>query len=131
MVDFNNETTVTTPPSDIVKISILQRRYDLIEAYEDYKKRRFNGVNISLSVVRARLISMFLEIQAALKRRLELEDYTLIKNKCLGKEITEEEVLDTIFKINEELDSMRLIVPDTARVYNKFRVEEENKEKGF
>lgn len=131
MVDFNNETTVTTPPADIVKISILQRRYDLIEAYEDYKKRRFNNVNVPLSIVRARLISMFLEIQAALKRRLKSEAYELIKERCLGKEIKEEEVLDTIFKINEELDAMRLIVPDTAKAYNKLRVEEENKEKGF
>lgn len=55
-MDFNNETTVGIPAADVERISILQRRYDMIEALEDYKKKRLNGVGVTLSIVRARQI---------------------------------------------------------------------------
>jgi len=136
MVDFNNETTVTVPPSDLVKIAILQRRYDLLEAYEDYKKNKLRGANITLSIVKARLITFFLEVQACFRRRLhdkknEPNIYEKIKTLCFNNDIIEEEVLEAIFLINEELDNMKLIVPDTAKSYDSRRVEVENKEKGY
>lgn len=130
MVDFNNEKTIGTPAVDVERISILQRRYDLFEAFEDYKKKNFQGAGYSLAIVRARLISFFLEIQAILKRRLSEENYNRIKTVCFDcKE--EEKIIETIYLINDELDIMRLTRIDVQKVYDSSDVEEENKAKGY
>jgi len=130
MVDFNNEATIGTPAIDIVRVSILQRRYDLFEAFEDYKKKRFSGSGVTLSVVRARLISFFCDLQAMLKRRLKEEDYEEIVTTIFNSN-KEEEILNIILRLNEELDTIRLTRVDTQRVYDRTIVEKENKEKGF
>lgn len=130
MVDFNNETTIGTPASDVEKISILQRRYDLIEAFEDYKKKRFNGIDISTCIIRARLISLFIEIQACLKRRLKDKEYQEIYDLCF-KEKSEEKILIALLLINEELDKINLTKIDNQRVYDSTDVEAENDIKGF
>lgn len=138
MVDFNNETTIGTPATEVEKISILQRRYDLIEAYEAYKKGRLGMVEANLSITRARLISLFLELQASLKRRLfkkaegqTKNEYEKLKDSIFADKLNEEQLLKVIFRINEELDEMRLIRVDNQKVYDSTDVEEENKEKGY
>src|SRR3990167_6106889 len=108
MVDFNSEATVGTPASDVERISILQRRYDLIEAFEDYKKRRALGTDQPLSIVRVRLMSLFIELQALLKRRLSKEVYGDLKSRCFDVKVSEDDIIKSIFELNEELDSIRL-----------------------
>lgn len=130
MVDFNNETTIGTPAVDVERISILQRRYDLLEMYEDYKKKRLSGCNASIGYVQARLITMFLEIQSMIKRRKPTE-YEGIKSLVFSEKIKEEQILEAIDIINTLLDEMHLTKIDNKEVYNKFRVEEENKVKGY
>jgi len=130
MVDFDNEATIGTPAADVERISILQRRYDLFEALEDYKKKRLGGAGVSLSIVRARLFSLFLELQAMLKRRWNKKEYTDLLYRCLESD-TEEEILNIIFTLNEELDSIRLTRIDMKKVYDSSKVEAENKAQGF
>lgn len=130
MVDFDNEATIGTPAIDVERISILQRRYDVIEALEDYKKKRYMGSGSPISYVRARLFSLFVEIQAYLKRAMTKEDYGMLLDTCLkGKD--EIELIEAIFKINEMLDALRLIRIDTHKVYDSTDVEAENKMKRF
>jgi len=131
MVNFNNDATIGTPAVDIERISILQRRYELIETFEEYKKKTYKGSIIPIFVVRARLLSLFIEIQATLKRRLKAEDYKKIRDVSLSSESSEEEIYLVMEKINEELDIMRLIRIDTQKVYDSTNVEAENKEKGY
>jgi hypothetical protein len=133
MVDFNNEATVGVPAVDIERITILQRRYDFLEALEDYKKKKSLGVNISLNIVRARLGSLFFEIQATLKRRL-LKDTALyddIKNKCLSTKTTEDNIQDIFFIINQELDNIKLTRVDNKNQYDFSLTEEDNKNAGL
>ncbi|GAJ07916.1 unnamed protein product [marine sediment metagenome] len=134
MVDFNNDSTVGVPATDVQRISILQRRYELIESLEDYKKKKFANTNCGMGLLRARLISLFVELQATLKRRWnnknDKDKYDKIKKACF--ESTEEEkIIESIFIINEELDEMRLTRIDTQKKYDGGDVEAENKEKGF
>lgn len=139
MVDFDNEKTVGTPALDVEKISILQRRYDLIEAYELYKKANFSHAAGHLSLVRARLVSLFMELQACLKRRMasgkateeSKEAFNRIVRACFDKEVKEEEIREVFFIINEELDNIRLTRVDTQKSYDSSKVEEENKMKGY
>lgn len=134
MVDFNNEATIGTAAVDVERISILQRRYDLIEALEDYRKKRIAGAGVGLNIVRARLFSLFLEIQAYLKRKLtkenRLKEYETLRDSCLT-ETKEEEILRLIYRINEELDVLRLTRIDTRQVYDETDTEAENEIKGF
>jgi len=130
MVDFDNDATIGTPAIDVERISILQRRYDVIEAIEDYKKKRYLGSGNPISYIRARMFSLFIEIQAYLKRILSKEEYGELLNTCLNSK-DEIELIEALFKINELLDKMRLIRIDTQKVYDATNVEEENKIKRF
>lgn len=130
MVDFNNDVTIGTPAVDVERISILQRRYDLLEALEDYKKKKFQGSNTNMSIVRARLISYFLEIQAILKRRLKDPEYIEVISKVFSSD-NELEILDLIYKFNEMLDDIRLIRIDNKRLYDPGNVEAENEAQGY
>lgn len=130
MVDFNNDTTIGTPALDVEKISILQRRYDFLEAYEDYKKKRMMNTPQPLNYTIARLITLFLECCAMLERRLQKEDYTILLNNCF-EATTEEEVLFSFLRINKELDTIQLIKIDTNKVYDSTKTETENKAKGY
>jgi len=71
MVDFNNETTATITPSALVKILILQRRHDFLEAQEHYYKYLSDDVEtpVSITMVLARLRTLFLELQPMLLRQ--------------------------------------------------------------
>jgi len=130
MVNFNSEATVGVPAEDVEKISILQRRYDFIEAVESYNKQKFRQINSDLSVVRARLMSLFLELHAMLKRRLTQEVFSEVQNFCISAE-SFDQVMSAFITINTELDIIKLIKIDSRVVYNERDVEEENKIKGF
>ena len=130
MVDFNNEATIGTPAIDIVRVLVLQRRADLFEAMEDYKKTLDMGQDKGLSVVKARLFSLFMEIQAQLKRRNPPEVYNNLLNTILNSE-NETDVFNAIYSVNEYLDKIRLTMLDTRRDYDTTIAEEENEEKGL
>jgi len=129
VVDFNNETTIGTPAANIVKILLLQRRSDLIEAWELYKKKHYQNVDADISLVRARLFSWFLEFQAALQRRLSDKDYEALCGQIKSNE--PEEIEAAIYALNEQMDVIRLTRIDTKTAYDKTNVEIENREKGL
>ena len=130
MVDFNNETTIGTPATDIEKVNILQRRHDFIEAFEFYKKNRLANRTSPLDIIRARLFSLFLQLQAALKRHKKT-DYEELKKQC--KEADKEEtIIETFLILNEFIDDpLKISRIDTHKQYDSTSVESENKEKGF
>ena len=130
MVNFNNESTVSTSAANIVKILVLQRRADLIEALEGYKKQAYKGLEVDIAPVRARLFSLFIELQGSLKRQLKSEaDYIELKRKVESD--NEEEMLEAIYYFNEYLDKMRLTRIDTKETYDSGSLESENKVAGL
>lgn len=132
MVDFNNETTIGTPAVDVVRILILQRHSDLIEAYEVYLKQKYAKINISTAVVKARLFSLFLQLQPTIKRRYgeDIEAYNIIQKLFTNPE-GQEKIEEALYYINELLDDLRLTRIDTKKQYNSTSVEAENKAKGL
>lgn len=129
MVDFNNEATVGTPATEVVKILLLQRRYDLMEALEKYYKDKFQQTETDLTIVKARLLTLFLEMQAGLKRRLKKTEYDLLIQKINAD--TESELNEAILTLNEELDKINLTKIDTRKVFDTSRALLENKVKGL
>lgn len=127
MVDFNNDATIGTPAVDVERISILQRRYDLIEAIEHYYKNKFNNVTSPLSLVRSRLISLYLELESTIKRQCSDEDIKLIKEACFEKKSSEENILEATTLINLLLDRLRLTRIDLKKDFDRKKIEDSNK----
>jgi len=129
MVNFNNESTITTAPQDIVKIMILERRKYVCDAMEHYFKQEGNGISPSLSLVRSRMIALFYEIQASLKRDKDKNEYEEIKKQIFeSKDI--EELQTSLGELNKWFDDKRLTRIDTIKNYDSTNVETENREKG-
>lgn len=127
MVDFNNETTITRPASDIVRVLILQRRSDLFDAFETIIKAQNQGVKRDLSLVKARLFTLYLELEAWLKRALKEKEF--IEFHHLISSNNHDDILKAISIINIMLDKIRLIRIDTRQQYDSTRVEIENRMK--
>lgn len=125
MVDFNNEATVSTPAGDVVKILILQRRNDFIEAVEAYNKTKYAGVSADTSIVKSRLLSLFLEIHPALERNKKSDDLAELETMIVSDDY--DELIRAFIIINRWLDETKLIRIDTHKQYDRRIAEEENK----
>ena len=126
MVDFNNDTTIGTPAVDIVRVLILQARANVYEALELYYKVKFSGVSARLNIVKARLITWFLEHQAYIKR-IDEAKFKEIKKTLFNNSIDEATVLDLIFFFNELLDKLKITMIDTRKQYDRSKIEDENR----
>ena len=131
MVDFDNETTISTPSYEIVKVLILQRRSYLIDIYEEYLKREYQGQEsqTQYQIIRARLHSLFLELQPLLKRKLKPAEYNELYTRVRSD--NPEQVEQAMFKINEFIDEIKITAIDTKQHYDRTRVENENRMKGL
>ena len=134
MVNFEGEATVGIPAAEVEKITILQRRFELFEALEDYNKNQLSGRNIPTAIVKASLRTLFLEIQAMLKRRYDKsgnkENYHKLRRACMESNDMPT-IINAIYTLNEDLDKIKLTMIDTQRQYDSTNVEEENKIKGY
>lgn len=127
MID-NKDINIASPPSEILKIIIIERRKEVIESIEAYNKVVFTNAQAPINIVRARVFSLFLEIQGALKRSLEPDEYKLMMLDIQkGKP---PELIEAFIKINEWLDFKKIIRVDTIERYDSTRVEIENIAKG-
>lgn len=129
MVDFHNESTVGTPALDVVKILILQRRYDVFEALEIYNKDKLAGQEVSNTLLKSRLFTWFLEIQASLKRRLKQKEYDELYKKIQSD--NDEDVLEAIYIMNGELDNINLTKIDQRKQFDTTNMIKENRMKGI
>jgi hypothetical protein len=81
VVDFNSSETVSTPPDDLLKILILQRREFVIDCFEKYyglESRGAAGTGREFQI-RAALRGLFFEISAAMRRDLDPKEFERIK----------------------------------------------------
>jgi hypothetical protein len=130
MVNFNSDSTVSAPAADIMRILILQRRNDLLEAMESFYKVQDHGAEAEVFVVKARLKTFFWEVQAAIKRNSKEDEYTILETAVLtAQDITTIE--DLYKKLNEYLDKLRLIRIDTRSQYDSLRVTQEDEAHGL
>jgi len=120
MVDFDNDATVGTPPLDLVRILILQRHYDVLEALELYFKQKYNGQEMNIGLLRARMITLFYQLQAVLKRKLKetnknkKTEYQILFEQVSNEgEVLEEDILSAFETINTLLDDLHLTRFDT------------------
>lgn len=127
MVNFNNETTVTQAPAEIVKITRLEKRYNLFEALERYYKDDLGGQDTDheLTVVAVRGLNLMWELAGELVRKkkniVSIRDNLLSQNKI--------RILEEVERLNLFCDEIGLTRIDINKVYDTTRVENENREK--
>lgn len=124
MVDFDNETTVGTPAVDIVRVLWLQARAYLLEAWEDYTKKSEQGVESGLHIIKARVFTLWMEMQGYLKRALKPEQYD--EKRLLLDSDEPSDLLALTEFLNEHFDVLRITRIDTKIMYNRQSIETEN-----
>lgn len=133
MVDYNNQTTISTPPGDVLKIAILERRAYFINAVEAYKKidaRSGNQGHGELYVVQAALYGLFWELAAPLKNDYSNEDFQKIWLSVEGVN-TLEEALAVFAVLNDYLYKKNLTKFDTRKDVDNDDVEANNLSHGL
>jgi hypothetical protein len=137
MVDFNNETSVSTPATNIVKILVLEARYNSLLALEFYNSKISAGINSEQATLRARLGTWFMEHQAYLKRTLIKEEdkklYKKIKDNIFFKKnnLNNEDILEAVEYLNKIIDLLKINKLDTRQQYDTTDVEEDNKQNEY
>lgn len=113
MVNFDNETTVTIPSYDLLKILILQRRESFIDAYEAYHRVTSKGVRAEFYEARARLRALFYEIQSAIKDSYK-EDADFIELKRMIESNDQKDNLTAWYEIEDWLYKKKLTKFDNS-----------------
>lgn len=132
MVDFNNDSTVSTPPGDVVKIVVLERREQCIEALEMYHGMEGASLetNHKEAILRSRILAFWYQVQAMAKRRLPAEEYDEVAR--VVKEMKKFDELVEMFEwLNKFVDDMGLTTIDSRAKYDRTRVEDANSKKGL
>jgi len=124
IVDFDNETTITTAPKEIVKIILLERRKYLLDSIEYYHKNKQRGVSVGLELLGSRLLSLFLELVHPLKEFYSPDDFEDIKKKVLSNDYNSFE--SAFISIDKWFYDKKLTKIDTITKYDRGNVEEEN-----
>jgi len=129
MVDFNNDSTITRTPKDILEILIIEKRTYFIDAYEKYIKDKSNGVKAPISVLKARLTSLYLEIYPSLSKNMD--ETELIGLRKFIDSDNSKDLLDAFNQISEFLYAKKLLMWDSMKQYDPTSAEEENKFHGM
>lgn len=133
MVDYNNDVTVTTPPMDVLKISILERRSLVINSIESYTKMyvRSQGSIEDYKHIISSLSALWYEIRAAYTAQnpdntFERDLYNIMKS-----DIIEIEKLKKLFAdLDDFLYSKKLTRFDSRTPTDMFNIEEVNEKAG-
>lgn len=83
-MNYETDGAISTPPGDILKIAILQRRHYCIEAFVIYKKAEAEGRPPQHHVLLSSIVGLFLELDGSLKTSLKDEDYKNLRRKAYG-----------------------------------------------
>lgn len=132
MVDFSNETTVSTPPGDVVKIVVLEARAQVIEALEQYHIMESSDMELSRrkDILHGRILNLWYQLQAMVKRRNPPENYKQLTKILYGKP-SFETMRATFEWMNEFIDDMGLTVIDNRPRYDRTIAEDANVKKGL
>lgn len=130
MVNYNNDTTISTPPGDILKVAILERRAFFINSVEEYMKQKNRGAEPSRHYINAALVSLFLEIRDSLEKGLAKEDFLALEKKVNDPE-SYQQALEAFQSMSSFLYRKNLTKFDTRKDTDNDDVEANNKAHGF
>lgn len=138
MVNFNDNVTTGTPAVNLVRLLVLEARYNCFLALEYYNTKVSSGINIDQSTVRARLGTWFLEHQAYLERSNNIDPndkpiYERIKENLFFKRgnLNNKEILEIVYFLNKVIDRLKVTKLDTRIQFDTTDIEEDNKQNEY
>ena len=128
MGNFEDTANVTTPYTDVVKLTILQRRNDCIEAMEFFQKQNLQGYEPETHVFRSRLFSFWLEISSGyLESESKKKDSDLkIAEKILDENTDADKLIKLFSQLDQYIYRTRLTKIASFKAYDTTIAEAEN-----
>jgi len=123
-MNFEEHQTVAVPPSDLLKIMVLQRRDDVLAALEAYNKLSARSSGVPPHALKARIRTLFIDLKAALKNDMDEERFLHLSNLVDSDDV--DEMLDAFDLVNEWLYNKKVTRFDTRKSYDPSRAEKEN-----
>lgn len=102
MVDWNNSATVTTPPSNVLKQLILEKREYVIEAIQRFLVEFYKGGNPKTNYVRTGVFCLLQEIKAMLKNSITKNEKVYLAGNLINFTKIE---LDDMYNVINNLSS--------------------------
>lgn len=132
MVDFNNDNTIGTPAVDIVRVLVLEKRTNVIEALEAINKRIETNTDYDNNLLKARIQSLYWELEGMFKRKAEKdakykEEFVKMKKDLFAKTASLERLSEIFSEFNTYLDQIRLTRIDNKSIIDTRRVERVNR----
>lgn len=127
----NNEpNTVAVPPSDLLKIKLLDLRERVLEAIHQVHVYKSKGAGDEHAVIKLKpsIKTMFYSLNSALKRG-DRKSYDDLKGKVDSDKLSD--LLDSFEIMDDWLDRKRIIRVDNIADYDSTRAESENLHKGL
>jgi hypothetical protein len=124
--------TSSTPPLDVLKILLLQRRDAVLEAIESYYKQHDVVGSAPTHFITSRVRTLFFDVEPMLRRYYigdKEKDFEKMSVAVLGSSVTDS--INAFRDMNNILDAKNLTKWDNMRVINTARVENENEDKGL
>jgi hypothetical protein len=126
MVNFENDQIMNASAKKIVTIIYLQRLEWLFDAWEEYYTSMESEIHSVKSIgrVRARLITLFSEIESSYKASLKEHDYLKLKDFVKVGDV--EDMEEATRLISEFMYNKNITKIDTAKPYDPCDLEMEN-----
>jgi hypothetical protein len=129
MVDYKNEKTISTPLSDVLKISILEKRDYVMQALKKYyidsrvyDKRKPEAFSSGV-------IQLFYMVRAMLKQDLNEKDFKKLEATILNSDF--KIVLEAFNQLEDYLHEKNITKIDSKKLYDTTSWEAENNAKGL
>lgn len=130
MVDYNATSTISTPPGDVLKLQIMERRHYCINAIEQYNKiTQRGGSEEAIHVVKGSVYSLFLELEGSLRDSLSEQKVTVLNQKAISNDYGT--LVQAFSEMNVFLYEKRLTKFDTRKDVDQTLVEAVNFEHGL
>lgn len=129
MVDYNQSQTVTIPSTDLVRFSILERRSYVIDSIELYNRKRFKGYDPETYEIKARLWSLYIELEGGFIQDHPEQIVKEFESKLLSDEF--DELIEAFRQLNQYIFNKRLTNIFGRKEYDGTNVELENEMKGL
>jgi hypothetical protein len=131
MVDYNSQHTISTPPGDVLKIAILERRHYVIGAIQSMFRMEFRGAQGETYEVRSGLYALFLEIEPALIADMGEEEVKKLRDLVNSTDDDSKKPLEAFKIINNWLYKKNLTKFDTRKSVDTTDIEAVNRQNGF
>jgi len=137
MVDFNAENTISTAPTDILKIMILQRLDDVLNSLSAYYKYSDSGIQAPSYILSARIRTLLMVLKPSLDRWINPKEQKerMTTSEMLNILNDDDSEIDSILNVFNELnywlDTKHITRIDNKKVMEGLDPETENEDKGY